>query len=56
MARRDTTALIKRLKKRLNEAKRKAPLEKLPEVLEEEALGILPVEAELEFEAEEVNA
>ena len=56
MARRDTTALVKRLKKRLEYAKRKAPLEMLPEVLEEEELGVLATEAELEFEAEEAHA
>jgi len=43
--------LIKRLKKRL--AKAKVPLEKLLDVLGEEPLGVLDVEAELEFEVEQ---
>ena len=55
MARRDTTALIKRLKKRVAEAKKKVPPEKLPEVLGIEDLGLLPIEQELELEAEEVK-
>jgi len=55
MARRDTTALIKRLKKRIDAAKKRVPPHKLADLLGEEDLGLLSVESELEFEAEEVH-
>lgn len=54
MARRDTTALIKRLKKRINMVKRKVPLAKLPEVLD--TVDVLDIEGELELEAEDMHS
>lgn len=53
MARRDTTALIKRLKKRLNQARKSLLIDEPEEALEHIDYAILDIEAELEFEAEE---
>jgi len=53
VARRDTTALIKRLKKRLNQARKSLLIDEPEEALEHIDYAILDIEAELEFEAEE---
>ena len=55
MARRDTTALIKRLKKRLNNARKHLTYERTEEALEEIDYALIELESELEFEAEGVH-
>ena len=55
MARRDTTALIKRLKKRLDRARKHLVYERTEEALEQIDYALLDLETELEFEAEEVH-
>lgn len=55
MARRDTTALIKRLKKRLNRARMALKVDDPITALEEIDYAILDLEAEAEFEATEVH-
>ena len=51
MARRDTTALIKRLKKRLNRARKALKYDDPLTALEEIDYALLDIEAELEAEA-----
>ena len=53
MARRDTTALIKRLKKRLNQARKALIVDDSVSALEQIDYAILDLESELEFEAKE---
>lgn len=53
MARRDTTALIKRMKKRLDRARKHLVVDEPEKALEQIDYAILDLETELEFEAEE---
>ncbi len=53
MARRDTTALIKRMKKRLDRARKALLTEQTDKALEEVDYALLELETELEFEVEE---
>lgn len=50
MARRDTTALIKRLKKRLNRARKSLLVNEPEKAIEQIDYAILDIEAELESE------